>query len=124
MLYGALLALHHLGHEEVHHVYGAPEVDVEDPLPVVQLHLLEPAAAANARVAAQDVHVVPLLEELLAERLDLFGAGVVDEVAACLHALAFQLLDDFVYPLLDDVGHDDLRAARIGQLVGEGSSDA
>ncbi len=68
----ALAGVSDEGKEGLHAVDDAPEVDPQDPLPVLQRQLLEAARPDDARVVVHDVDLSERVQRRLRQRLDVF----------------------------------------------------
>ena len=105
--------------EHVAAVDHAPQVHAHDPAPVVERHLADAAADGDAGVVDDEVDAAERALGGGGERLDLFDAR---DVAA--HGGAADLARRSLRGGLVDVGADDARVARAGELETEGAAEA
>ncbi len=113
----------HAGQECPHAVDHAPEVHVDDPLPVGERVLVHGADHGDAGVVAEHVGGAECFVGLARQPLDVLGAGDVDPRGEDGRSFLPDLVGRLRERVHLDVGHDDLHALG-GEALGESEPDA
>ena len=111
------------GQENVDAVDRTPQVDVDDPLPVGQLHLVGGGRDADASVVAQHVHPAIGVDRKVGKRLHLFKLRHIARPADNLGPGLGQFLGDPGECTLVEVADDQLRSGS-GERPGHTETNA
>ena len=108
--------------EHAHTVNHAPEINVDDPFPVINVHVGHRAASADTSVIADDVNCTKCIDCSSTKRINLFALGDVADDSDSLNRIRERCRSTFKCWNFD-VGHNDLHALGT-ELLGQGEANA